>query len=223
MPAGPYGVVLADCPWTWKAWSSKGEGRSASRHYLTMTLDAIKALPVASLAAPDCALLLWATFPLLPEALDVIRAWGFAFKGDGFLWAKQSSTGRTWHFGCGYGTRKNTEPCLLATRGSPKRLPTGAGVRELVVAPRRDHSRKPDEVRDRIRVLFPGPYLELFARERSPGWSCWGDAVSPAPCRLEEAFILPPPDGPDAADRPPPGGAGTAPRGGGNDRGGDKG
>jgi N6-adenosine-specific RNA methylase IME4 len=189
-----YGCILADPPWAFRTYSAKGEGKSASRHYSVMTLGALKALPVASLAAPDCALLVWATFPLLPEALEVISAWGFTFKGNGFLWAKQSTTGRTWHFGCGYGTRKNTEPCLLATRGSPRRLPTGASVRELVVAPRREHSRKPDEVRDQIRLLFPGPYLELFARERADGWHAWGNEVSPAPCLLSGEFILPCPN-----------------------------
>jgi N6-adenosine-specific RNA methylase IME4 len=165
-----YGVIYADPPWSFRTYSDKGKGKSADRHYPVLSLAEIKALPVGDMAAEDCALLLWATFPLLPRALEVIAAWGFAYKASGFLWAKQTTTGRTWHFGCGYGTRKNTEPCLLATRGRPRRLPTGGSVRELVVAPRREHSRKPAEVRDRIGLLFPGPYLELFARERAAGW-----------------------------------------------------
>jgi N6-adenosine-specific RNA methylase IME4 len=138
-----------------------------------MELDAIKALPVADMAAPDCALLLWACNPMLPQALAVIEAWGFKFKTVAFTWAKQSPTGKKWHFGLGYWTRQNTEQCLLATRGKPKS--TARDVPQLLVAPRREHSRKPDEQYPRIESLVSGPYLEMFARTRRPGWDQWGD------------------------------------------------
>jgi N6-adenosine-specific RNA methylase IME4 len=165
-----YGAILADPPWSFDTYSAKGKGKSADRHYPCMSFAEIGALPVGDLAAEDCALFLWVTMPTLPRALDVIRAWGFTYKSRAFAWAKQTCTGRHWAFGCGYGTRKGVEDCLLAVRGRPRRLETGKGVRELVVAPTRGHSRKPDEVRDRIRSLFPGPYVELFARSRAEGW-----------------------------------------------------
>jgi N6-adenosine-specific RNA methylase IME4 len=164
----PYGVVLADPPWHFRVRSPKGEGRSASRHYGVMSLDHIKALPVTDLAAADSALFMWVIDSMLPEALSVIHAWGFTYKTVAFTWAKTNSAGPGYFTGMGYWTRCNPEQCLLATRGSPKRL--HKDVRQLVVAPRRQHSRKPDEIRERIERLVAGPYLELFARSRRPGW-----------------------------------------------------
>jgi N6-adenosine-specific RNA methylase IME4 len=175
MPAHHYKVVLADPPWTFATYSRKGKGRSAEAHYDCMSLAAIKALPVADWAAPDCALFLWATDPSLPQALEVIEAWGFAYKTVAFTWAKTTRDGTGFPIGCGYWTRANPELCLLATRGRPQRL--SRSVRQLIVSPRREHSRKPDEAYERIEALVPGPYLELFAREQRPGWNSWGNEV----------------------------------------------
>ncbi|MFO1069673.1 MAG: MT-A70 family methyltransferase [Geminicoccaceae bacterium] len=178
-PRRDYRVVYADPPWTFATYSDKGKGRSAEAHYDTMSLAAIKALPVASWTAPDCVLLMWATDPLLPRALEVIAAWGFTYKTVGFYWAKLNKGRdgllfgpRDFFTGLGFWTRANPEPCLLATRGRPKRQ--SGNVQRLVVAPRREHSRKPDEVAERIERLAPGPYLEMFARETRPGWDSWG-------------------------------------------------
>ncbi len=171
-----YRVVYADPPWSFATYSHKGKGRSAEAHYDCMTLDDIKALPVADWAADDCALLLWATDPLLEKAFEVIKAWGFAYKTVGFYWAKQNKSGNGFFMGTGYYTRGNPEQCLLATRGKPKRL--SRSVQKLVVAPRREHSRKPDCVRDRIEALFDGPYLEVFARSTKTGWDAWGNETS---------------------------------------------
>jgi len=172
-------VIYADPPWTFATYSAKGKGRSAEAHYDCLDLDAIKALPVADWAAPDCALLLWATDPLLPRALEVIEAWGFAYKTVGFYWVKLNRSAdarafseRDFFTGLGFWSRANPEPCLLATRGRPKRL--AADVAKLIVAPRREHSRKPDAAYERIERLLPGPYLELFARTTRPGWDSWG-------------------------------------------------
>jgi N6-adenosine-specific RNA methylase IME4 len=147
-----------------------------------MSLADIKSLPVAAWAAPDCVLLLWATDPLLDKALDVIRAWGFTYKTVGFCWAKLNKSAprtdsgldseRDFFTGLGLWTRANPELCLLATRGHPSRR--SRGVRKLIVSPRREHSRKPDETYERIEALCDGPYLELFARGRRPGWDGWG-------------------------------------------------
>ena len=174
-----YRVIYADPPWTFSTYSRKGKGRSAEAYYDCMTLPELKALPVAKWAADDCALLLWTTDPLLPTALEVIRAWGFTYKTVGFYWAKlnKSADPTVYHeasffTGLGFWTRANPELCLLATRGHPHRR--RADVRKLIVSPRREHSRKPDEAYQRIEALCEGPYLEMFARFSRPGWDRWG-------------------------------------------------
>lgn len=177
--AAHYKVVYADPPWTFATYSRKGKGRSAEAYYDCMSLDEIKALPVADWAADDCVLLLWTTDPLLPTAFEVIRAWGFTYKTVGFYWAKlnkfadpTSYRESSFFTGLGFWTRANPELCLLATRGHPHRRQ--ANVRKLIVAPRREHSRKPDEAHQRIEALCEGPYLEMFARSAQPGWDSWG-------------------------------------------------
>ena len=168
-----YGVIYSDPPWHWQAYSDKGTGRGAVSHYDCMSLADMAALPVASYAAEDCALFMWAVDPMLPEALELIRAWGFTFKTVAFYWAKTLRCSEGFHVGLGYWTRANPEQCLLATRGHPKRL--ARDVRRLVVSPVREHSRKPDEVYGRIERLVAGPYIEMFSRQSWPGWDCWGN------------------------------------------------
>lgn len=177
-----YGAILADPPWRFQTYSSKGWNRSNVRHYPILETADIMALPVAPLAADDCCLFLWTSDPLLPEALEVVRAWGFEYKTVGFYWIKSRHDEPSLFplpfrptLGLGYWTRANPEMCLLATKGSPKRK--AADVRRLIVAPRREHSRKPDLVNGEIERLVPGPYLELFARRRATGWDSWGDDV----------------------------------------------
>jgi N6-adenosine-specific RNA methylase IME4 len=169
------GAVLADPAWSFAVRSPKGEGRSASQHYACMTLEAIAALPVAEWAASDSWLFLWATTPMLPQALCVMESWGFTYSGNAFAWVKLNPSGVGFHMGCGFTTRKNLELCLLGKRGRPRI--NSHSVRELIVAPRREHSRKPDEQYARIERLVAGPYLELFARQQWPGWTAVGDEV----------------------------------------------
>jgi len=174
-----YGAIYADPPWSFRNWSARGTGRNAVSHYDCLDFRALASLPIADLAADDCALFLWATDPLLPKALDLIQAWGFEYKTVGFYWAKLNSSprnGADFFTGLGYWTRANPEQCLLATRGKPSRR--ARDVRRLVVEARREHSRKPDCIRERIERLVAGPYLELFARETKPGWDCWGDQIA---------------------------------------------
>jgi N6-adenosine-specific RNA methylase IME4 len=184
--AGRYRVIYADPPWRFATYSDKGKGRSAEAHYDCLSLDDIKSFPVATWAAPNAVLLLWATDPLLPRALEVIHAWGFAYKTVGFYWVKLNKSverrlSRDWPLlaerdfftGLGFWTRANPELCLLATRGQPRR--SAGDVAKLLIAPRREHSRKPEETYLRIERLLPGPYLELFARQRRPGWDGLGD------------------------------------------------
>lgn len=171
-----YGAIYADPPWHFRNWSAKGTGRNAVSHYDCLDFEALSALPVGELAAEDAVLFLWAIDPLLPRAFDLIRAWGFEYKTVGFYWVKLNASKRhdaDFFTGLGYWTRANPEQCLLATRGKPKRK--ARDVRRLVVEARRQHSRKPDSVRERIERLVSGPYLELFARETKRGWDCWGD------------------------------------------------
>jgi N6-adenosine-specific RNA methylase IME4 len=183
--AGAYRVVYADPPWRFDTYSDKGKGRSAEAHYDCLSIDDIKALPVASLSAPDAVLLMWATDPLLPRALEVIGAWGFTYKTVGFYWVKLNKSSaarlstdwpllaeRDFFTGLGFWTRANPEVCLLATRGHPSRR--AGDVPKLLIAPRREHSRKPDETYERIERLLEGPYLELFARQSRPGWDGFG-------------------------------------------------
>jgi N6-adenosine-specific RNA methylase IME4 len=171
-----YGVIYADPPWSFRNWSAKGTGRNAVSHYDCLDSKKLATLPVAELASPDCALFLWAVDPLLHQAMDLIRAWGFEYKTVGFYWVKLNAKAKhdaDFFTGLGYWTRANPEQCLMATRGKPLRR--AKDVRRLIVENRREHSRKPECVKDRIERLVGGPYLELFARETKQGWDCWGN------------------------------------------------
>ena len=130
LPRGYFGGILVDAAWRFKTWSEKGKGRSAEQHYPTMTMDELRALDVAGLAARDSVLFLWAVWPMLPQALALIEAWGFKYKTCGFCWTKADASQLDMFrddtdvaIGTGYWTRANTEPCLLATRGQPRRNP----------------------------------------------------------------------------------------------------
>lgn len=170
-PKKKYSIIYADPPWQYK--DSRCQG-NAAQHYNLMADADICSLPVQKLAADDCVLFLWATYPKLKEALDVIEAWGFTYKTIGFQWVKQNRSGNGYFFGLGRWTRGNTEPCLIATKGKPKRI--SPKVSQLVLSPLRAHSQKPDEVRDRIVELIGDlPRIELFARSGADGWDCWGD------------------------------------------------
>ena len=172
-PLFSYSAIIADPPWQFKNYSAKGEGKSPSAHYSCMDLPAIKEMPVGDLAAPDCLLMLWATAPMLPHAFEVMKCWGFQYKTMG-AWAKQSKTGKAWHFGTGYCLRSASEPFLIGTIGRPQYQ--SRSVRNLIVAPVREHSRKPDTQYDMMESLIPtGRRIELFARQSRKGWDCWGN------------------------------------------------
>jgi N6-adenosine-specific RNA methylase IME4 len=148
-----------------------------------MSIEQIAALHVAELAAPDCALFCWGIWVMLPQALDVIRAWGFDYKTCAFNWTKADLSQMDMfrdtddgQLGLGFWVRQNSEFCLLATRGQPKRL--AANVRQAIIERRREHSRKPDCVHERIERLVAGPYLELFARARRSNWTSWGNEIT---------------------------------------------
>jgi site-specific DNA-methyltransferase (adenine-specific) len=171
IPRGQYAAIYADPPWTYENYV--GQGVAADKYDL-MSLADICALPVADLAAKNCALFMWATYPLLPEALEVIRAWGFSYKTNGFTWVKTYQSGQPF-LGMGYWTRSNPEICLLATRGKPKR--NTKDVLQLCFSQIGRHSAKPEEVAHRIERLVDGPYLELFARRPRRGWDVFGNQI----------------------------------------------
>ena len=182
-PTNKFSVILADPPWSFKSYSAKGMGRSADNHYPTMSLEEICNLPVGSIAEKDCVLLIWATMPMLPQALTVIERWEFKFKTIAFTWMKQRKNALPMFteqddifMGQGYWTRSNAELCLLATRGKPKRR--SKGVPQAILSPRREHSRKPDEIYERIETLLAPSYVELFARTTRKGWVSFGNQVT---------------------------------------------
>ncbi len=187
VPEGGFNVITADPAWNHKTWSKAGK-KGRPQHYKRMTLSEIKAMPVSDVAAKDCFLFLWTTWQHLEKALEVMRAWGFRYSSNAFIWAKLKKkytllgepegmlfTEDNFFMGHGYATRKGTELCLLGRRGSPKRV--GKGVRDLIIAPVREHSRKPDEFFNRVEQFADGPYLELNARQWRPGWAVWGDEI----------------------------------------------
>jgi N6-adenosine-specific RNA methylase IME4 len=169
------GVITADPPIAFKAWSRKGEGRSPQHHYNCEEFDELAATPVASIAAKHCFLLLWMPKRSVYLVEPLMNAWGFRFSGAGFTWIKLNKRGVGFFMGGGYSTRQNAEICWLGRRGDPQRK--SKGVRELIIAPVREHSRKPDEIYARVEALSAGPYVEIFARQRWPGWICLGDEV----------------------------------------------
>lgn len=174
--APKYSIIYADPPWTFRTWSSKGKGKSAESHYRCMSKADIQRVPVSQITADDCTLFLWVTFPCLQEGLELIKAWGFKYKTCAFTWVKKCRKTDGIFTGLGYWTRANAEICLLATKGNPKRI--SKSVKQVIISRVRDHSRKPDEARERIVQLMGNiPRIELFARQTADGWDSWGDEV----------------------------------------------
>ena len=181
MSSKKYNIIYADPPWRYDFSCSRA--REIERHYETMTLPDICALPIKALTAPDATLFLWATWPKLEQAMKVIPDWGFTYKTVGFVWVKEYRDGSP-VLGMGYWARSNTEFCLFATKGKPQRA--DSNVSQLVFALLGEHSAKPPEVRDRIVQLMGDlPRIELFARQPEPtlfgdtmaGWDVWGNEV----------------------------------------------
>lgn len=175
-----YGTIIADPAWSYR---NSGVEGAAEGEYSTMTIDAIRALPVADLAADDAILLLWATWPLLADALSVIPAWGFQYV-TGMPWAKLDGPPARdfwgdWRYkpqyGTGFWVRGCTEPILICKRGNAR---PGA-MRDFcgIVSDNFGHSRKPENLYQYAEA-HPGPYLELFARRRRDRWDAWGNQVA---------------------------------------------
>jgi N6-adenosine-specific RNA methylase IME4 len=167
-----YAVLYADPPWHFEVYNEEsGVERAAGNHYSTMSLDEISALPIPSLATPDAVLFMWTTAPHLQESFQVFAAWGFEYKTNA-VWVKDK-------IGLGYFIRGQHEHLLIATRGDmPCPLPANRPP-SVINAPRREHSRKPDEAYALIEAMYPElPKIELFARQQRPGWCVWGNETS---------------------------------------------
>lgn len=166
VPLFRYGLIMADPPWLFENWSEKGEKNNATSHYDCMGVDDIKQLPVGHWAAADCILWLWATNPMLPQAFELISAWGFQFKTAGH-WSKKTSKGNQ-AFGTGYILRCAGEPFLIGVNGAPW---TAKNVRSVIEGPVREHSRKPDEAyRAAEQLAGDVPRLDVFTRQERAGW-----------------------------------------------------
>ena len=172
---GKYNVIYADPPWQY---AQKGLQGAAERHYLTMGIEELCALPVADLAAPDSVLFLWATFPQLPEALRLIKAWGFQYKSVGFVWLKKNKKADSWFYGLGFWTRANAEVCLLAPRGHPRRkAPTSTSLSSLLSRATAKSRTRPGR---KSRPLWGTcPAWSCSPARRPPAGTCGGTRWSP--------------------------------------------
>ena len=176
LPNKKYDIIYADPPWSFKNYSKKGEEKNANQHYDCMTIKDICKLPVKDISKDNSILFMWVTDPLLEKAFEVIKAWNFVYKTVAFTWAKSNKNKLGMFTGLGYWTRGNPEMCLLATKGKPKRI--DKSVAQLVIYERREHSRKPDRIRnDIVKLCGDLPRIELFARQRFEGWDAWGNEI----------------------------------------------
>ncbi|MDD5022181.1 MAG: MT-A70 family methyltransferase [Endomicrobiaceae bacterium] len=174
-----YNIIYADPPWKYNARNNQNTrfGGGAAGHYPVMSYKDIAALPIGNIAADNCALFLWVTFPHLLEQIQIFESWGFTYRTLGFSWIKTNPKNGKPFFGIGYYSKSNCEVCLLGVRG--KMVPVNNLVSSCVISPRREHSRKPDEVGERIVTMFGDiPRIELFARKHTDGWDCWGNEVN---------------------------------------------
>jgi N6-adenosine-specific RNA methylase IME4 len=176
---GGFSTILADPPWRF----SNRTGKVAPEHrrldrYSTMSFDAIKALPIETVAAKNAHLYLWVPNALLPDGLEVLNAWGFRYVSN-IVWAKRRKDGGPDGRGVGFYFRNVTELLLFGVKGSMRTLDPGRSQVNMIETRKREHSRKPDEQYDLIESCSPGPFLELFARHPRAKWTVWGDE-SPA-------------------------------------------
>ena len=176
-----YNIIYADPPWQYKQSGSKTNSRGmAKQHYLTMNTKDICNLPIRKISTDDSLLFLWATFPNIGEALKVMEAWGFKYKTAAFVWIKKNKKSDSLFWGMGAYTRANAEICLLGISPKTKAKQTviNNGVHQVIESKIEEHSKKPDETRDRIIKLCGDlPRIELFARQQVEGWDCWGNEV----------------------------------------------
>ena len=176
-----YQIIYADPPWSYNdKLGNDSDFGSATSAYQTQSKDWISRLPVGEIAEKDSVLFMWAVSPLLPEAFEVMKAWGFKYVTVAFCWSKHTKN-KIKVSNMGRWTMGNIEVCLLGRKGKPQRITKN--IKQLVEEERTGHSKKPDEVRKRIVELMGDiPRIELFAREKPEGWDVWGNEVE---CDIE--------------------------------------
>ena len=174
-PNKKYKIIYADPPWSYKDKALAGN-RGAGCKYQTQSQEWLKQLPISKITDNDCILFLWVTMPKLNECFELIKAWGFEYKTVAFTWVKRNKKSNTWFMGMGRWTRANSEICLLATKGKPKRI--NASVHSVIDTPIEIHSKKPDITKERIvKLVGELPRIELFARQKTDGWDSWGNEI----------------------------------------------
>ena len=173
LPNKRYNIIYADPAWSYQG---KMMNSSVTDHYNVMSIDDICNLPVNDIAAENSILFMWVTLPKLNEFMKVVSAWGFEYKPTAFVWVKKNKKADSFFMGLGRWTRANPEICVLATKGKIERK--SKSIRQLQVFPLDKHSKKPDQFRDLIVELCGDlPRIELFARQKTPGWDVWGNEV----------------------------------------------
>jgi N6-adenosine-specific RNA methylase IME4 len=170
-PDGMFELIYCDPPWRFAI--TEFENRAIENHYPTLSLDELIALPVSSIAADDCVLFMWSPAAKLEEALQLVNRWGFTYRSGG-VWVKNS-------IGMGYYFRNQHEHLLIATKGSPPTPRPENRPASVIVAPRTQHSKKPDLVYEVLERMYPSlRKIELFARECRKGWAAWGNQIPSA-------------------------------------------
>ena len=198
-----YGSILIDPPWRFSNRTGKvGPEHKRLRRYDTMSFDDIAALPISEITLPKSHLYLWSPNALLPEALDIMRAWGFTYKTN-IVWYKVRKDGGPDGRGVGFYFRNVTELLLFGIRGKIRTLAPGRSQVNIVITRKREHSRKPDSVYDLIQRCSPGPYCEMFSRQRVPEWDQWGDEVDTYEPPLYKGYA-PPTNQPCSGSSPSP-------------------
>lgn len=173
LPNKKYNIIYADPPWSYQG---KMMNSSVTDHYSVIDVNDICKLSVKDITADNCILFMWVTLPKLNEFMKVIDAWGFKYKSTAFVWCKKNKISDSFFLGLGRWTRANAEICVLATKGKIKRL--SKSVRQLQIFPIEQHSKKPDQFRNLILELVGDlPRIELFARQKTPGWDVWGNEI----------------------------------------------
>lgn len=176
-----YNIIYADPPWEYKQTGSKINSRGmAKQHYETMNTKDICELPIKNIKTENAICFMWATFPNIKEALKVMESWGFIYKTAGFVWIKKNKKSNTNFWGMGAYTRANAEVCLLgiSKQTKAKQVVRSNAIHQVIESPIEQHSKKPDETRDRIiNLLGDVSKIELFARQQVEGWDCWGNEV----------------------------------------------
>ena len=176
-----YQIIYADPPWHFGSGCVYQDGgrpvRKIEDQYLTTKTKDLKQIPVQDICDKDCLLFMWVIDSHIPDALELIKAWGFKYSTVAFYWVKKYNTGSNC-YNVGRWTMKTVEPVFLASMGTPMHFKKKSNVKQLIEAVRTKHSKKPNEVKDRIVELCGDlPRIELFARQKTEGWDVWGNEV----------------------------------------------